>query len=73
MQPETLLRWNRTRFRRFWRFRSKGKPAPIHLAPQTIALIHRMARETLTWGAERGRGELRKLGIQVEGADQPKL
>jgi putative transposase len=35
------------------------------LAPDTIALIQRLARENRLWGAERIRGELLKLGIRV--------
>jgi putative transposase len=37
---------------------------PQRLAPETIALIRRMARENPLWGAERIRGELLKLEIR---------
>jgi putative transposase len=37
----------------------------MELTPDSIALIQQMARENLTWGAERIRGELRKLGVRV--------
>src|SRR5207247_9070621 len=33
--------------------------------PETIALIREMARQNRLWGAERIRGELRKLGLRV--------
>lgn len=65
IQPETLLRWHRAGFRLFWRWRSNAKPRPPALTSETIALIQQMARENLTWGAERIRGELLKLGIRV--------
>lgn len=65
IQPHTLLRWHRAGFRLFWRWKSRAKAQPIQLAPETIALIQQMARENLTWGAERIRGELLKLGIHV--------
>lgn len=64
IQPETLLRWHRECFRLFWRIKSKTNPKCC-LAPETVALIQQMARENRTWGAERIRGELLKLGIHV--------
>lgn len=65
IQPDTLLRWHRAGFRLFWRFKSRAKPQPTRLALETIALIQQMATENLTWGAERIRGELLKLGIRA--------
>jgi hypothetical protein len=65
VQPDTLLRWHRELFRRFWRCKSHIS-APAHrppLAPETVALIRQMAADTRTWGAERIRGEVLKLGI----------
>ncbi len=67
VQPETLLRWHRALFTHFWRHTSRCA-APAHrppLAPDTIALIRGMAATNRTWGAERIRGELLKLGIGV--------
>jgi putative transposase len=63
VQPETLLRWHRAGFRLFWRWRSAPRRRRPGLAPDSIALIERMARENRLWGAERIRGELAKLGI----------
>ena len=62
VQPDTLLRWHRELFRFYWRRKSQGKPK---ISPETIALIQKMANENLLWGAERIRGELLKLGIEV--------
>jgi transposase InsO family protein len=61
-QPETLLRWHRELFRNYWRRKSQGKPK---ISPETVALIEKMAGENHLWGAERIRGELLKLGIEV--------
>jgi putative transposase len=67
VQPDTLLRWHRELFRRLWRRKSKpqqkrGRPP---LTDEVVALIKRIAKENLSWGAERIRGELLKLGLGV--------
>ncbi len=62
VQPDTLLRWHRELFRLYWRQKSQGKPK---VSPETIVLIEKMAKENHLWGAERIRGELLKLGIEV--------
>ena len=62
VQPDTLLRWHRELFQFYWRRKSQGKPK---ISPETIALIQEMAKENQLWGAERIRGELLKLGIEV--------
>jgi hypothetical protein len=67
VQPDTVLRWHRELFKRFWERKSKpkqkqGRPP---LADNLVALIKRIAKENLTWGAERIRGELLKLGIRI--------
>jgi putative transposase len=66
VQPETVLRWHRQGFRLVWRRRSRHRSAPQpKVATETIALIKEMAAANRLWGAERIRGELLKLGIQV--------
>jgi transposase InsO family protein len=65
VQPDTLLRWHRDLFRRYWRRKSRNKNREPRIAPETIALIRKMAKENRLWGAERVRGELLKLGIRV--------
>jgi hypothetical protein len=65
VQPETVLRWHRDGFRWVLRRKSKSCGAERRLAAETIALIRTMATENRTWGAERIRGELIKLGIRV--------
>jgi transposase InsO family protein len=66
VQPETVLRWHRDLFRWVWRRKSRprrrGKPPLTH---DIVSLIKQMAKENRTWGAERIRGELLKLGIKV--------
>ena len=60
--PDTILRWHRTAFRSFWRWRSKprGRPPTNH-----SGLIREMSADNPRWGAERIRGELLKVGIRV--------
>jgi len=66
VQPETLLRWHRDLFRWVWRRKSRprrcGKPP---LTDDIVSLIKQMAKENRSWGAERIRGKLPKLGVQV--------
>ena len=67
VQPDTLLRWHREMFRRLWKRKSrrKGKKGRPPLAEDVVGLIKSMAYDNRTWGAERIRGELLKLGVQV--------
>jgi transposase InsO family protein len=67
VQPDTLLRWHRDLFRLLWRRKSKrkGRKGREPLSEDIVALIKTMANDNRTWGAERIRGELLKLGIQV--------
>ena len=38
---------------------------PLRVAPETVALLRKTAKENRLWGAERIRGELLRLGIRV--------
>ena len=62
VQPDTLLRWHRELFQFYWRWKSQGKPK---ITPEAITLIQEISKENLLWGAERMRGELLNLGIEV--------
>ncbi len=64
VQPETLLRWHRQGFRLVWRAKAAASKRP-HVSAETVAAIQRLAAEHRRWGAERIRGELRKLGSRV--------
>ena len=44
---------------------SRKKDHKSHIAPETIALTRKMAKENRLWGAERIHGELLKLNIEV--------
>jgi putative transposase len=62
IHPDTLMHWHQNLFRMYWRRKSQGRPK---VESETIILIQKMANENLLWGAERIRGELLKLGIEV--------
>jgi transposase InsO family protein len=64
--PDTVLRWQRRRFREHWAKlsdRPTGGRPPINV--ELKALVTRMAAANPLWGAPRIHGELLKLGIDV--------
>ena len=65
MKPETFVKWHRTAFKMFWRWRSRKRGRPA-LPKNICELVRQMARENPTWGEERIANELSlKLGIRV--------
>ena len=65
IRPETLVRWHRAGFRRYWRWKSRSLGGRPQIAADLRALIRRMSAENLLWGAPRIHGELLKLGFEV--------
>jgi len=65
IRPETLLRWHRAGFRRYWRWKSRSLGGRPRIAADLRALIRRMSAENPLWGAPRIHGELLKLGFEV--------
>jgi len=65
VRPDTLLHWHRQGYRLVWRAKSATAAKRPQVAPETVALIKRMAEENRLWGAERIRGEFLKLGVRV--------
>src|SRR3989449_10452599 len=66
VRPETVLDWQRRRFRRFWsqlsRHTNPGRP---RTNADIRKLVKTMAEANVGWGAPRIHGELLKLGIKV--------
>jgi putative transposase len=67
VQPDTVVRWQRERFRQHWarlskRSRRAGRPS---ISAQIRQLIRTMALANTTWRAPRIHGELQKLGILI--------
>ena len=68
VQADTVTRWQRERFRRFWArlskpcHRRRGRPA---IAVEVRRLIERMVAANPLWRAPRIHGELKMLGISI--------
>jgi hypothetical protein len=65
IRPETLVRWHRAGFRRYWRWKSRSLGGRPKIDAELRALIRRMSAENPLWGAPRIHGELLKLGFEV--------
>ena len=65
VQPETLVRWHRAGFRRYWRWKSNSRGGRPQIEIELRALIRQMSTENQLWGAPRIHGELLKLGFSV--------
>jgi hypothetical protein len=70
VHPDTVVRWQRLRFRRYWAQLSckpKGKVGRPPIGKPVRNLIRNMAGANPLWRAPRIHGELLKLGIKVFG------
>jgi hypothetical protein len=67
IRPETLVRWHRAGFRRYWRWKSRSLGGWPHIDANLRALIRRMSVDNPLWGAPRIHGELLKLGFPGSG------
>src|SRR5437773_9280558 len=65
IRPETLVRWHRAGFRRYWRWKSRSLGGRPRIAADLRALIRQMSAENPLWGAPRIHGELLKFGFEV--------
>src|SRR4030081_3465300 len=65
IRPETLVRWHRAGFRRYWRWKSRSLGGRPQIDAELRALIRQMSAENPLWGAPRIHGELLKLGFEV--------
>ena len=64
VRPETVVRWHRQGFRRYWRSISTPGPGRPAISREVQELIVRMATEN-AWRARKIQAELSKLGIRV--------
>jgi transposase InsO family protein len=65
VQPETIIRWHRTGFRLYWRWKSRSRGGRPKVPMAIQRLIREMSLANRLWGAPRIHGELLKLGIEV--------
>src|SRR5881628_1520509 len=66
VRPETVLDWQRRRFRRYWsRLSRHTNPGRPRTNADIRKLVKTMAEANVGWGAPRIHGELLKLGIEV--------
>ena len=65
IRPETLVRWHRAGFRRYWRWKSRSAGGGPQIHAELRALIWRMSVDNRLWGAPHIHGELLKLGFAV--------
>jgi transposase InsO family protein len=65
VRPETLVRWHRAGFRRYWRWKSRSLGGRPKIDADLRALIWRVSVDNPLWGAPRIHGELLKLGFEV--------
>src|ERR1700694_3634867 len=65
LRPETLVRWHRAGFRRYWRWKSRSRGGRPQIETELRALIRQMSVENLLWGAPRIHGDLPRKAAQV--------
>ena len=65
VRPESLVRWHRAGFRRYWHWKSHSLGGRPQIDADLRALIRRMSVDNPLWGAPRIHGELLKLGFEV--------
>jgi hypothetical protein len=65
VRPETLVRWHRAGFRRYWRWKSRSLGGRPQIDADLRALIRRVSVDNPLWGAPRIHGERLKLGFEV--------
>jgi putative transposase len=65
VKPETVVRWHRQGFRRYWAWKSRRRLGRPTIGTELRDLIRRMSSANPFWGAPRIHGELLKLGLMV--------
>jgi hypothetical protein len=66
IRPETLVRWHRSGFRRYWRWKSRSLGGRPQVDADLRALIQRMSAENPLWGDPWRAAQARLRGRPVE-------
>src|SRR5207237_3229606 len=64
-KPETLVRWHRSGFRLYWRWKSRRRVGRPVVPADIRDLIRTISHDNPLWGAPRIHGEMLKLGIDI--------
>ena len=64
-KPETLVRWHRSGFRLYWRWKSRRRVGRPQVPSEIRDLVRTISQDNPLWGAPRIHGELLKLGIGI--------
>src|SRR6266571_6332542 len=66
VRPETVIGWQRRRFKRYWwRLSQRKGPGRPPVGSEIGHLVRNMVAANPTWGAPRIHGELLKLGFEI--------
>src|SRR5260370_42064818 len=65
VQPETVIRWHRTGFRLYWRWKSRTRGGRPRIPEEIRRLIREMSLANRLLGAPRIHGEMLELRIEV--------
>src|SRR5258708_2152948 len=65
IRPETVVRWHRAGFRRYWRWKSRSLGGRPQIDTDLRELVRRMSIDNPLWGAPRIHAELLNLGFEV--------
>jgi transposase InsO family protein len=65
VKPEAVVRWHRTGFRSYWRWKSRPRSGRPPVPVEIRRLIREMSIANPLWGAPRIHGELLRLGIEI--------
>src|SRR5437667_8664840 len=68
VRPETVVRWHRQGFRRYWAWKSRRRRGRPAIETELRDLIRRMSRANPLWGAPGIHGEVLRLGLTVSQA-----